>query len=777
MSAPDAGLVARDRRLRGLAVVLDTDALSAVVREAFPADAVSDVRPSYVRYKPGVSCMVRADVHGPDGAWSLHATAYSDDAPHHSRALSRRPVKRFSRGPVRIRDQAVVLRPFPFDDKLRALERLSDPEARLRLLKRTWPSVPDTGTTLRTLAYKPERRWAAALEVDGAPVATFKFHVGAAHDNARRGAEAFRSRGRLRVATPLGHSTRYGVIAQEWLPGEHLLDCHQKTVPNNARWVGEALATLHAHCYRQLATTPPDRMPAALAGLALDVAFVWPAINRRATALADQLARRLIDGRSELRPTHGDFYAKQVLVSGDQIAFLDLDDAAMDEAEIDLGNFIAHLELEALRGRLTRSQVAEASEAFVGGYASVTGWVDSRRIRIHTAAALFRLLPRPFRSRLPDWPEQTEAILNRAESLASEDAGTRRSLGTARARNRFDRVNDPFGALADPALPMLEAAVNPDSAERAFAEALDMRVGVRSTRITRHKAGRRCLIEYDVETRGGAFTWIGKMRARGCDERTARVQAALEQSGFDGESETGVSVPHVIGCVTPLHLWLQEKVLGRSAAELLARADGDGVAADAVRAVRRLHTSQVVPSRSHQLADELRVLDDRLTEVGNLFPAWRRRLTELMAGCRSLAGRLAPQPVRYLHRDFYADQVMVNHGRVFLLDLDTYAAGDEALDAGNFLAHVIESRLRAPDGGGPSPDVDAAIVDGYLGGRSCEAGLLEALDFYTTVALARLVHVSTRMPERRPFTSRILDAVEARLCGVYTIGQTTPAPT
>jgi streptomycin 6-kinase len=564
------------------------------------------------------------------------------------------------------------------------------------------------------------------------------------------------------------------VIAQEWLPGEPLLACLQKTIPHNARWVGEALAALHAHCYRKLATTPADRMSGNLAGLALDVAFVWPTIKRRATALAAQLARRLVDGRSEVRPTHGDFYAKQVLVSGDQVAFLDLDDAAMDEAEIDLGNFIAHLELEALRGRLTPSQVAEASDAFVEGYASLAGSLNLERIRIHTAAALFRLLPRPFRSRLPDWPEQTEAILNRAESLASDDAGTRRPSAVPRARGRFDRVSDPFGALADPALPMLEAAVNPETAERAIAEALEMSVAVRRTRITRHKAGRRCVIEYDVETHSGASTWIGKMRARGCDGRTAQVQAALERSGFDRESATGVSVPHVIGCVTPLRLWLQEKVPGRSVADLLAQDEGARVAADAVRAVRQLHSSPVVPSRSHQLDDELRVLDERLAEVGNLIPAWRSRLKQLMAGCRNQARRLAPQPVRHLHRDFYADQVIVNQGRVYLLDLDTYAAGDEALDAGNFLAHVIESRLRAPNGTGPSPAVDAAIVAGCLAGRSCG---IDALDFYTTVALARLVHVSTRLPERRPFTSRILEAVEARLCGVYATGQATAAPT
>ena len=84
-----------------------------------------------------------------------------------------------------------------------------------------------------------------------------------------------------------------------------------------------------------------------------------------------------------------------------------------------------------------------------------------------------------------------------------------------------------------------------------------------------------------------------------------------------------------------------------------------------------------MPSAIHQLADELRVLDDRLAESAICF-LWRRRLTQLIAGCRNLAGRLGCQ-MRHLHRDFYADQVIVNQGQVYLLDLDTYAAGDEAL--------------------------------------------------------------------------------------------------
>lgn len=763
LSALDADLVGRDRRLPGLRVVLDTDALGAAVHQAFPAAGVTGVSPAYARYKPGVSCLVRADVHGKDGVWSLCAKAYAPDAPHLKRALSRHPGARAERAPVLLPNFAIVLRPFPFDDTLRALERLSDPGECLRMLRRTWASVPDTGATLRTLAYKPERRWAGALDVNQATVATFKFHAGTAHDRACRGAAAFRSRDRLLVAATLGHSERHRAIALEWIQGHPLLDHLDDTGAAQMARVGEALATLHAQTSTKLIPAERGRIPGALVALGRDLAFVWPAITRRAAELADRLAGCLMEDRSDMRPTHGDFYAKQVLVCGDQIAFLDMDDAAIDEAEIDLGNFIAHLELESLRGRLSRSQVARATDALLNGYGSVSGGSRLDRIRIHTAAALFRLLPRPFRSREQNWADQTEAILNRSECLARMDSGTTRRCGPNAARTSFDSTQGALGALADPALPMLKAALDPEAAERAFVDALGETVAVRRARVTRHKWGRRCLIEYDVETRDGAFTWIGKMRTRGCDHRAARVQSALERSGFGHDSASGVSVPPVIGCVTPLSLWLQKKVEGRRVTELLTQDGAASVAAAAVRAVRHLHRSDVAPSRMHGPDDELRVLDDRLSQVANLNPTWRRRLMHVMDDCRRQAARLVGRSMSHLHRDFYPDQVIVNHGRVFLIDLDTYAFGDAALDAGNFLAHVIEGGLRAPNGDGLLSDVNAAIVAGYRGGRSHWTEDQEALDFYTTVALARLVHVSTLLPERRAFTRRILEAVEARI--------------
>ena len=58
------------------------------------------------------------------------------------------------------------------------------------------------------------------------------------------------------------------------------------------------------------------------------------------------------------------------------------------------------------------------------------------------------------------------------------------------------------------------------------------------------------------------------------------------------------------------------------------------------------------------------------------------------------AGTLKPEPCG-IHRDFYADQVIVAGPRICLIDFDLYCEGDPALDIGNFLGHIQEQSLRS----------------------------------------------------------------------------------
>jgi thiamine kinase-like enzyme len=105
-------------------------------------------------------------------------------------------------------------------------------------------------------------------------------------------------------------------------------------------------------------------------------------------------------------------------------------------------------------------------------------------------------------------------------------------------------------------------------------------------------------------------------------------------------------------------------------------------------AVHKIHRADVPAEHRHTMADELRILHKRLPEVARQEPAWERRIERLLAACDRL-GESVPEPRACgVHRDFYADQVLVSGQRLVLLDFDLYCVGDPALDVGNFLGHV-----------------------------------------------------------------------------------------
>jgi Ser/Thr protein kinase RdoA (MazF antagonist) len=60
--------------------------------------------------------------------------------------------------------------------------------------------------------------------------------------------------------------------------------------------------------------------------------------NRVSAVDPDELAWRW-------QPVHRDIYHEQVLVDGDSLAVIDLDDAAMSEPAVDVANVVAHLML------------------------------------------------------------------------------------------------------------------------------------------------------------------------------------------------------------------------------------------------------------------------------------------------------------------------------------------------------------------------------------------------------------------------------------------------
>lgn len=320
--------------------------------------------------------------------------------------------------------------------------------------------------------------------------------------------------------------------------------------------------------------------------------------------------------------------------------------------------------------------------------------------------------------------------------------------------------------VVDAALPALPAALDRDRAARAIAASkrfAGARVRVDTVRLTRHKAGRRAVIAYDLAvTRAGGRTEfvpaIGKMRAGRAPRTAYRLLRELWAHGFDAASADGISVPEPLGTVPELGLWLQRRVHGQAATDLLTTSAAVPLARRIADAAHKLHGCGVAPEKTHGPADEVAILARVFAGLTQHAPALGPRLGQLLHDCEVLAAELTGATTG-IHRDFYADQVMVDGPRLYLLDFDLYCHGQAALDLGNFAGHLAEHAQREP---AHEPALTAAR-DALAAQFVARAGAQQArpLQIYTALTLARHVYLSATLPGRAHTTGRVLDAAQA----------------
>ncbi len=321
-------------------------------------------------------------------------------------------------------------------------------------------------------------------------------------------------------------------------------------------------------------------------------------------------------------------------------------------------------------------------------------------------------------------------------------------------------------------MPSLALALDPEEAQRQFERRLPNLaseggvVHLRAIRVTRYKPGRRCMIEYDIEVAQPddvpqAVTLIGKVRTRRFGKSGYRLLSTLWNAGFRSDSPDGISVPEPIGTVSKFRMWLQRKEPSQVATDLLAAPGGEVLACRIAEAAHKLHQAGVPATRRHTMADELRILRECLSAVAQTTPRWAARIERLLAASEQLAAGTPASPYCGIHRDFYADQVIVNGSRLYLTDFDLYCEGDPGLDIGNFLGHITEQSLRTLGDPKTLADRERAMEEKFveLSGEVRRP----AVRAYTTLTLVRHVYLSTLFPERRPFTEILLDLCEERL--------------
>lgn len=324
-------------------------------------------------------------------------------------------------GRIVLEDSAVVVSVFPNDGKLTQLGLLSGEEARMRVLQQLLPDGSELWQArIERLVYKPERRFVGCLVVHSIRFAALKAYTEREYLLARHNGQAFQPSGPLRVARLIGRSDSHRMLAFEWLKERPLSEAlsDSELDLNSVAAAGAALAELHAQEPQGLTRRSRQSEAAGLIAEADWLGLVYPELANSATALAQHLAARLAQEPALDRPIHGDFHARQVLVGGGPAAVLDLDRAMRGDPATDLGNFIAHLEREVVRGELSPSRVEPLKQALLDGYLATAGAIPTR-LDLYIAASLFGLALRFFRYGESNWAEKAADTIARAHEVAN----------------------------------------------------------------------------------------------------------------------------------------------------------------------------------------------------------------------------------------------------------------------------------------------------------------------------------------------------------------------
>lgn len=724
LSRPDIELVARDPALPALATLLDPALMIAQLARLRPGLEFTDPSIFYLRYKPHTSCLAgyRVKIGGQETLLSIcsrRPDAFDKVAKHLERKSVTGPL---GTGRIVCADLAMTIAVFPNDNRVPALRRMSDRARKNQLLQQLGLGE---SARLEQLRYRPERRLVCKANCADGTEAVVKFYRASDYQAAATNARAFGSHGSLHVPTIIGRSDRSSAVASSWIAGGPVLP----TQLTGSR-VGKALAHLHAQQPEGLASRSRADQARAAGKLAKDLAALWPALGNQARAVADGISRALIAEDARHVAIHGDFHVEQLIDAGDRIGIVDLDEAGYGAAAWDLGNIIGQLQVHG-------DASEEFGEALLADYRAAGGQVSDREIRLQTALSIFQLAARPFRERHPHWPEKIEAILDQASQLASMLA--------------------PARPLLDPDMPQMMAAIDPKSAQRQFSRfALG---NVTAARLVRHKPGRRCLIEYDLSD---GSTLIGKMRARGADTRCFAIQQELWGNGFGRDATDRIMVPEPVAIIPELALCLQRKMNGTPLSIAPERA---------AAAIAKLHRSGVKSVKRHVLADELRILRERLAALAQRQPQWGNRIKRLQEGAEELAAQAVPARLRSIHRDFYHDNLISDDVNVHIIDLDLFCLGDPAVDIGNYTAHLIELGLRSHGDADRFSNWQQAFelhYFKYVGDVS-----LINIRIYELLSLLRLIEISDRIEARRPFAEGLLGNCEDRLAQYFSARRKT----
>jgi hypothetical protein len=319
----------------------------------------------------------------------------------------------------------------------------------------------------------------------------------------------------------------------------------------------------------------------------------------------------------------------------------------------------------------------------------------------------------------------------------------------------------------DPLFPQLTRMADPDRVHNMLAglATRPQRRPPTAYRVSsvRYRPGQRHVLRYDPVSNDtghhpGDGTLFAKLYRDG-DSRGAFKLARAIAAWLD-ESESPVVASSPLSLVPDGDSVLYERVPGVPLSELISRGRGD-VSAHLHRAGAALRGLQgwAGPAgtrfATHRLETEPATIARTSEHIRAMLPAAGSTIEGVLNRAEALSGRLPVEAPAFAHGDFKCDHLFLGPGgRLTLIDFNSCAMADPALDVGKFLADL--GWCHAVSGRGDARASKRAFLEGYGpmdGHRALRAGLYEVL-ILTKITAHRVPIFSRAWSER---TTRLLD--------------------
>ena len=283
-------------------------------------------------------------------------------------------------------------------------------------------------------------------------------------------------------------------------------------------------------------------------------------------------------------------------------------------------------------------------------------------------------------------------------------------------------------------------------------------VEVEDLELLGYRPERRAVLRIRLRDRHVPLTFVVKLTSPPKAAANLSNLQRLERAGFDKQATDRITVPQTFECSDSWLVWM-EYVPDPALHDLSDSPTYVRGCAAAGGVLKKLNAVLIDQLPEYTMEDERGLLQRATGEVSAIYPQLAERLARALAWVEDHAPAEAQAVSVPIHRDFYDKQVLVGPDRTTLLDMDTLAQGDPALDVGNFLAQLDFRANQTPDLRRRFEAGREAFVDVY---HTMDRSFWRRVDWWEAAAALRLLCVYSLRPRWQGLARSLLEGWDER---------------